>query len=211
MTTQALFWNKIAAKYAARPVAQPEVFDRKIAATKACMSAEQRVLDVGCGTGSLVLRLADTGAEVHGLDVSAAMIDIAKQKLAATRYPKVHFHVGALEEAARLFEAESLDGVCVYSLLHLVEDRLAALRLLYGLLKPGAFLVDSTVCLGESKLPFMPLIALMRCFGKAPAVKSVTKAVLETELREAGFATIDYPDVGAKPIISFLIARKPSA
>jgi SAM-dependent methyltransferase len=39
-----------------------------------------RVLDVGCGTGELLVRLNDLGAEVVGVDLSAEMLAIAKEK-----------------------------------------------------------------------------------------------------------------------------------
>jgi demethylmenaquinone methyltransferase/2-methoxy-6-polyprenyl-1,4-benzoquinol methylase len=39
-----------------------------------------RVLDIGCGTGALTLRAAARGARVKGIDVSAAMLEIAAQR-----------------------------------------------------------------------------------------------------------------------------------
>ena len=44
-----------------------------------------RVLDIGCGTGSLVLLCAKRGAQVTGIDSSAAMLRVAKLKLADAR------------------------------------------------------------------------------------------------------------------------------
>jgi demethylmenaquinone methyltransferase/2-methoxy-6-polyprenyl-1,4-benzoquinol methylase len=43
----------------------------------------ERVLDVGCGTGSLALRCVQKGALVTGIDVSPQMLDVARAKLAA--------------------------------------------------------------------------------------------------------------------------------
>ena len=40
-----------------------------------------RVLEVGCGTGANLLLYADAGCDVAGIDLSPAMIDVARRKL----------------------------------------------------------------------------------------------------------------------------------
>jgi ubiquinone/menaquinone biosynthesis C-methylase UbiE len=40
----------------------------------------RRVLDVGCGTGTFALRLADRGLEVTGVDPAQASLDVARRK-----------------------------------------------------------------------------------------------------------------------------------
>lgn len=49
------------------------------------------ILDVGCGTGVLALRLAERGHDVVGVDPAAASIDVARSKPGADR---VRFLVG---------------------------------------------------------------------------------------------------------------------
>src|SRR4051794_16974589 len=39
-----------------------------------------RVLDVGCGTGVLAARLADSGYDVVGLDPSQGMLDVMRER-----------------------------------------------------------------------------------------------------------------------------------
>lgn len=123
MSTNAAFWNGIAEKYAASPVANPDAFDAKIAITRALMQHDHTVLSIGCGTGSLALRLASTGAEIHGLDISKEMIRIANGKRDAQGADNVHFHVGPFDASFDTFAPGSLDGLCAYSILHLVPDR----------------------------------------------------------------------------------------
>lgn len=206
----AAFWDRIAEKYAARPVADPAAFDRKIAITREHMTPDSVVLDIGCGTGSLALRLADAGREVHGLDVSPEMIRIAEGKAEQAGVANARFHVGPFDERFTAFEDGALDGVCAYSILHLVDDRHAAMRQIFRLLRPGGFFISSTPCLGRGRLLFGPMLWLMRLFGKAPPVSLFTAATLLEDMRAAGFADAAPVDVGAKPEIAFVVAHKPA-
>ena len=43
--------------------------------------AGRRILDAGCGSGPLAAVLRDAGADVTGLDVSAVMVDLARERL----------------------------------------------------------------------------------------------------------------------------------
>jgi arsenite methyltransferase len=209
VTADAAFWNNLAEKYARQPVGDPAAFERKIAVTKSRMSPGDVVLDVGCGTGSLALRLSPCGAHIHGLDLSSEMIRIARGKVKAAEVTNVTFHVGPFDESFTALEDGSLRGICAYNLLHLVDDPPAALRRIFRLLEPGGFFVSSTACLDESWVPYRPLLWIMRTLGKAPTVKILSKRTLEDEVRLAGFIDIVQPDVGAKPTIAFMVATKP--
>jgi SAM-dependent methyltransferase len=57
-------------------------FYRELAST--AHSAGQAVLELACGTGRVAIRLAESGVQVVGLDLSAAMLAIAREKSSAT-------------------------------------------------------------------------------------------------------------------------------
>lgn len=209
-TPNPAFWDAAAEKYAASPVKDPATFERKIAITKSLMRPEHVVLDVGCGTGSLALRLADSAADVHGLDLSAEMIRIARDKTIAQGASNVRFHVGAFDESFDAVAPGTLDGLCAYSILHLLARREAALAQMHALLKPGGFFVTSTACLKDSWVPFGPLVKVMQWFGKAPWVGMLTKEQLTAEIEAAGFVDVQDPGVGGDKMIAFLTARKPA-
>ncbi len=210
MSTNAAFWDGLAEQYSKKPVDNPDAFERKIAITKSRMSPDDVVLDIGCGTGSLALILAPSAARVHGLDISGEMIRIARDKASNQSIDNVNFHVGPFDDSFTVFEPESLDGLCAYSILHLVEDRAAALDRIYRLLKPGGFFISSTVCLGGSWMPYWLILGAMRLVGKAPkVVRIISKETLAEDVGRAGFVDISQPDVGAQAIVSFVVATKP--
>lgn len=58
----------------------------------------RRVVDVGCGTGSLAVRLAGAGLEVIGVDPAAASLDVARAKPGADRVTWIHGDATALDD-----------------------------------------------------------------------------------------------------------------
>lgn len=210
MTTHdgARFWNGIAEKYAVQPVADVPAFERKKAITRELLRPDSRVLELGCGTGTLALEMARHAGEIQALDISTEMLRIANQKREAQGVTNVTFRRGTLD-GDHPYQPESFDCVWAYSILHLVPDRRRVLSTLFDLLAPGGSLVASSVCLGDSWVPFGPLIAVMRWFGKAPVVQIYGRETLFRELREIGFADVTEKDVGAEKTIAFVVAKKP--
>lgn len=87
------------------------------------------VLELMCGTGRVALPLAEAGFEVLGIDVSPAMLEIARRRAAAAGLGgKAQFQLGDARtlDLGRTF---GLTIVAINSLMHLEtsEDQLAAL------------------------------------------------------------------------------------
>lgn len=50
-----------------------------------------RVLDIGCGTGTLTLMAAERGAHLRRIDISAEMLQVAKEKTEKTHLSEMRF------------------------------------------------------------------------------------------------------------------------
>jgi arsenite methyltransferase len=208
MTADAKFWDDIAEKYAARPVQDVPAFERKKAITRQYLRPDSTVLEVGCGTGSLALELACSAGHIDAIDISTEMIRIAQEKQQRQGVTNVTFRQGALGEASS-YPKEHFDSVWAYSVLHLVANRSEALRDIFALMKPGGVFVSSNVCLGDSWVPYRPMIAVMRWFGKAPCVQIYDRETILGELRDAGFVQPEEKDVGAEKTVAFIVAKRP--
>ncbi|WP_155055488.1 class I SAM-dependent methyltransferase [Streptomyces blattellae] len=94
------------------------------------------VLDLGCGTGSLSLLASGQGHRVTGVDLSPAMVALARAKLAGR---DAVFLVG--DAAAPPVGEDRFDTVLVRHVLWALPDPGRALRHWRGLLRPGGRLV----------------------------------------------------------------------
>lgn len=94
------------------------------------------VLDLGCGTGSLSLLAAERGHRVTGVDLSPAMVELARAKLPGR---DAVFRVG--DAAAPPVGEERFDVVLVRHVLWTLPDPARVLRHWRGLLRPGGRLV----------------------------------------------------------------------
>ncbi|MCJ8007822.1 class I SAM-dependent methyltransferase [Lederbergia wuyishanensis] len=90
---------------------------------------EEKILDLGCGTGDLAKKLLDYGVDVIGVDKSDNMVRQARIK-----YPNIHFIVC---DATDLKYRNEFDAVFSNATLHWVKPPQQALHCIYQSLKQG--------------------------------------------------------------------------
>ncbi|HYQ73832.1 class I SAM-dependent methyltransferase [Cellulomonas sp.] len=101
----------------------------------------RRVLDVGCGTGTLALLLAGDGLEVTGVDPAGASLDVARAKPGADRVTWWHGDATTLPPLA--VDLATMTGNVAQVFLS-DDDWSATLRGIRGALAPGGHLVLET-------------------------------------------------------------------
>ena len=87
----------------------------------------EHILDVGCGDGTLTLKIVERGATVTGIDNSLEMIGAAREKGLDAR----------LMDAADMKFGESFDAAFSNATLHWVLDKERAARAIWFALKAG--------------------------------------------------------------------------
>jgi SAM-dependent methyltransferase len=129
---QGELWGRAADDWASLQEAQhAPFFEAMLDAVGVGVGDDVRFLDAGCGGGGASVLADSRGAVVSGLDASAPLIDIARDRVSGG-----DFRVGDLE--ALPFADGSFDAVIAANSIQYAEDRVAALRELARVSAPGA-------------------------------------------------------------------------
>jgi len=98
----------------------------------------KKVLDVGSGNGYVLSKYATEGAEVFGIDITEAGIELCRKRF---EYLGLNgdFRVADAQEIP--FSDDTFDCVCSMGVLHHVPDTQKALDEIYRVLKPGGRLI----------------------------------------------------------------------
>ncbi|MET9365118.1 class I SAM-dependent methyltransferase [Streptomyces sp. NPDC006632] len=125
----------------------------------ALVPAGARVLDAGCGTGRVMIRLAELGYDCVGVDLDASMLDVARER--APRLPWFRTDLAAFDPAELGVAADFDLVVAAGNVLPLVTPGTEAtvLQRLTAALRSGGLLVAG-FGLDTAHLPVPPALTL---------------------------------------------------
>ncbi len=205
MTSQDLFWTKLAPKYAKSPVSDVPAYEHTLGRTRSYLHTDDTILEIGCGTGSTALKLSNAVDKIVATDFAEGMIRIARDKADAAKTQNVEFRIADAHLDG--FADETYDAVLAFSLLHLLTDLEGTLERIHSVLKPGGVFVSKTVCLGGSvMIPLM--IKVMQMVGKAPYVATFKPHQLQAAIQWAGFEILESGNHNKGTRGHFIVARK---
>lgn len=199
---QQTFWNRIAGRYAARPIKDVAAYEAMLADVASRLKPSDRVLEIGCGTGGTAIRLAPGVAHWTATDFSSEMIEIARAKPAGENLSFV------VSDARNAFDHGPFDAICAFNVLHLMEEPPATLDQIFANLKPGGLLISRTWCFADMGLKLRALFSLLRAVGMFPAVTPYTVSQLRHAILNAGFEIVDDRIFGKYWQNPYIIARK---
>jgi len=142
------------------------------------INSNNRVLDIGSGTGRHVDLLNKEGYKAEGLDKSKAMVKYAKSK-----YPALTFKQGdALE--AMLYPQDSFSTItCLYFTIYYFKNKNSFLQNCYNWLMPGGYLVLHLV----NRDKFDPILNVADPLHLVSAQKYSTKRITTSTVKFKDF------------------------
>ena len=201
------FWNR-----------RSEVFDKQVLSvyenayrktvkrSAAFLKKEDRVFEIGCGTGVATIPLSKYVKEITATYISENMIQKAREKAKNQSKDNIIFRTGELTEME--VEPESYDVVAAYNVLLYMKNQEEVLKKIYEVLKPGGIFLSATDCLGrnlskdsvkkfwKSKLHLMPYVAFD------------TPISLMRKIQKNDFEVLEIVNLHKNPPNIFIAAKK---
>jgi len=173
-----------------------------------------RVLDIGCGTGTLLILCAEKGASVTGFDISPKMLDIARRKIRGRNLTdRVQLKEMGAIEMDKTFDNEEFDKIVstlVFSELYSDEQEYV-LAEAYRVLKYGGLII-----IGDEIRPNSLAKRILQLLVRIPLMmityiltQTSTKILkdIDSRLTDAGFETV-YQKTSLLCSFGVYVARK---
>jgi len=161
----------------------------------------KRVLDVGCGGGILSESMAAKGAEVTGIDMGEAPLEVARLHLLETGHEVNYLRI-PVEEMAREQPA-SFDVVTCMEMLEHVPDPGSIIQACHDLVKPGGKVFFSTLNRNPKSYLFAIIgaeyVLNMLPKGTHDYAKFIRPSELDHWIRDAGLETLDISGMTYNP------------
>lgn len=206
------FWDSAARNYDKTEERFEYIHNTVRKNTKKHLKDNDAVLDYGCETGTTSCELASHVKEIHAIDISAKMIDLAKEKADDGNVENVSFMQTDIFDER--YKKESFDVVLAFNVLHTVPDPQRVVQRIYGLLKLNGTLISVTPCLRD-KMSFsvsiqIQLVRILCKIGVIPiSIRRLKSSELDDLMKSGNyFQTIDSEKIFKEASSYFLVAKK---
>lgn len=163
------------------------------------------VLDFGCGTGTITLRIARHTDKVYGVDISGGMLKRAQQNRKDQHADNAVFmKLTALDE---MFQDNFFQVVTIFNVLQYIDNRQKIFNQAYSLLQPKGKLIIAVPCFGEMNSFSALLVSFLRFVHIMPKTYFFSSKQIEKEIIDSGFSILESFDLTNLPE-KFIVAVK---
>jgi ubiquinone/menaquinone biosynthesis C-methylase UbiE len=209
------FWNASADNYDRTEERFEAIHRRSRENAREHVRKTDVVLDYGCGTGTTACDLAGRVKSIHGIDISAKMIELATEKAVQDGLENATFAQADIFEEG--FEKESFDVILAFNVFHTIPEPHLAVARMHELLKPGGLVVSVTPCFRDrasfvGNLQILLVRTLCWVGAISIPIRSVDSSELDSLLAGSGsFQIVDAESIFEGTSSYFLVARKTPA
>ncbi len=199
------FWDILSKNYDKSDTTNEVLELESIEYIKKYLNTSDIVLDFGCATGTIASSIADQVKEMHGIDISPKMIQIAQERAIERKIENIYFSQSTIFD--NKYQRDSFNMVLAFSILHLLTDTEKIMQRINELLKPGGIFVSLTPCLGE-KTFLRALLLLVHKIGILPHIRCFKIYELEKSIVNGNFQIVESKCLDNNPLEYFVIAKK---
>lgn len=205
------FWDGASKNYDKTEERFEYIHARSRENTRRFLKGSDIVLDYGCGTGTAACQFSSQVKEIHAIDISSKMIEIAREKSAAAKVENVGFEQSDIFD--RKYSTESYDVILAFNMLHTVPCPKDVMLRINELLKPDGLFISVTPCLRQ-KMSFLvnlqiQLVRLLCKLGLIPIpIRRITSSEVEGLLEVGGFQAVESEEIYKDASSYFVVAKK---
>lgn len=200
------FWDRSAKEYENKKINWEKIYNKAVENTKKHLNSSDVVLDYACGAGVITAQIADYVKEIHAIDISSKMIDVAQRIADERKIENINFLKTTIFDDR--YKEESFDVITAFNILHLLEDSNEVIQRINELLKPGGLFISETACMGEKKSLLGTFLSLLGKLRIIPYLNPLKFSELEDLLTEGNFQIIETEDLQQKQTNYFIVAKK---
>ena len=204
----ARYWGRLAKVYDDSALLAGATYPPIVEKLKDEFDPQDRLLDVGAGTGLLTTHIAPLIAHVTCTDIAPEMVERAKVRLQS--FDHVAYRVQ--DVYALSFEDNSFDVVLCCNVLHQLSRPEVAVSEFCRVLRPGGKLLAITLSMGHMSLwaKLQTAVEYVLRFGVPPAGSPFRLDTFSQLITDAGFKIREAVLVTEKPFpTSYVSATKP--
>ena len=206
-----IIWDKQASGYDTKVLKiYEQAYDLSIQKVRSILSPDQRVLEIGCGTGIISLGIAPYVERVVATDISPQMISVARSKGERLSVSNVDFRV--CDGYSLPYDDGAFDVVLLFNTLHVVKEPATLLREAHRLLKPAGWLASATDCYAEPvPFPVRLMLGVQKLLHRVGIISFMwyyEKADIHRLLERCSFAIVDTGVLHPAPVNYYVLACK---
>ena len=205
------FWDNASKNYDKTEERFEYIHSKSRKNTKKYLKSNNVILDYGCGTGTTSCEIANQVKEIHAIDISSKMIEIAKEKAVVSKVENVNFVESDIFD--KRYKKESFDTILAFNMLRTVPKPQNVLQRIFELLKPEGLFISVTPCLRQ-KMSFLvnlqiQFVSVLCKLGLIPIpIRRITSFEVENLLEAGRFQTVESEEIYKDASSYFVVAKK---